>query len=188
MRTWWRSHPSTYVGANTIHYPLLGVVKTLREAPFNLSPPLCGHCPNSNYAPPALKRAPWGTFFQARFYLFTIFTIFLTIFLPFSLNKCPKPSGQGFRPPQNQANAHLNLENSSLKKCPKPSGQGFRPPPPNGQCPHGGGDKLKGASLTQLMLLSLVTLLTFINQWSQVSLVTHCIALKVFSVLLSLDK
>ena len=96
---------------------------------------------------PALKRAPWGTFFQARFYLFTIFTIFLTIFLPFSLNKCPKPSGQGFRPPQNQANAHLNLENSSLKKCPKPSGQGFRPPPPNGQCPHGGGDKLKGASL-----------------------------------------
>ena len=50
-------------------------------------------------------------------------------FLPFSLNKCPKPSGQGFRPPpQNQANARLNLEKSSLKKCPKPSGQGFRPP------------------------------------------------------------
>ena len=84
----------------------------LREAPFNLSPPPCGHCPNSIYTPPpALKRALWGTFFQARFYHFTIFTIFL----PFSLNKCPKPSGQGFRPPQNQANAHLNLENSSLK-------------------------------------------------------------------------
>ena len=30
--------------------------------------------------PPALKRAPWGTFFQARFYLFTIFTICFTIF------------------------------------------------------------------------------------------------------------
>ena len=68
--------------------------------------------------------------------------------LKFSLNKCPKPSGQGFRPPQNQANARLNLENSSLKKCPKPSGQGFRPPPPNGQCPNRGGDLLKGASLT----------------------------------------
>merc|ERR1712016_219435 len=101
--------------------------------PFQFSAPLCGHCPNSNYTPPpppALKRALWGTFFQARFYHFTIFTIFLTIFLPFSLNKCPKPSGQGFRPPQNQANARLNLENSSLKKCLKPSGQGFRPPPP----------------------------------------------------------
>ena len=36
-----------------------------REAPFNLSPPLFGHCPNSNYTPPALKRALWGTFFRA---------------------------------------------------------------------------------------------------------------------------
>ena len=50
--------------------------------------------------------------------------------LQFSLHKCPKPSWQGFRPPQNQANAHLILANSSLKKCPKPSGQGSRPPPP----------------------------------------------------------
>ena len=32
--------------------------------------------------------------------------------------KCPKPSGQGSRPPQNQVN-------SSQKSCPKPSGQGF---------------------------------------------------------------
>ena len=48
------------------------------------------------------------------------FTIlpFLPFCLPFSLNKCPKPSGQGFRPPQNQANARLNLENSSLKSAP----------------------------------------------------------------------
>merc|ERR1712141_732129 len=98
------------------------------DDPFKMVPPLFGHCPNSNYTPPALKRALWGTFFQARFYHFTIFTIFL----PFSLNKCPKPSGQGFRPPQNQANARLNLENSSLKECPKPSGQGFRPPPQTG--------------------------------------------------------
>ena len=41
-----------------------------------------------------------------------------------------KPSWQGFRSPQNQGNAHLNLENSSVKKCPKSFGQGFRPPPP----------------------------------------------------------
>ena len=53
--------------------------------------------------------------------------------LQFSLHKCPKPSWQGFRPPQNQANAHLFLANSSLKKCPKPSGQGLRPPPLTGK-------------------------------------------------------
>ena len=84
------------------------------------------------------------------------FTIlpFLPFCLPFSLNKCPKPSGQGFRPPQNQANARLNLENSSLKKCPKPSGQGFRLPPPNGQCPNRGGDLLKGASLKSASIVS----------------------------------
>ena len=101
--------------------------------------------------PPALKRAPLGTFFHARFYLFTIFTIFLTIFLPFSLNKCPKPSGQGFRPPQNQANAHLNLENSSLKKCPKPSGQALRPPPPCGQCPNRSFINLSWASQSNVL-------------------------------------
>ena len=49
-----------------------------------------------------------------------------------SLNKCPKPSGQAFRPPQKQGNAHLNLDNSSLNKCPKPSGQAFRPPKKQG--------------------------------------------------------
>ena len=37
----------------------------VREAPFSLSPPPCGHCPNSIYTPsPALKRALWGTFFR----------------------------------------------------------------------------------------------------------------------------
>ena len=69
--------------------------------------------------------------------------------LPFSLHKCPKPSWQGFRPPQNQANAHLILANSSLKKCPKPSGQGSRPPPPYGQCPNARDMNLSGASLRQ---------------------------------------
>ena len=34
----------------------------------------------------------------------------------------------------NQANARLNLENSSLKTCPKPSGQGFRPPQNQNAC------------------------------------------------------
>ena len=43
-------------------------LKGVREAPFSLLTPPCGHCPNSIYTPPpALKRAPWGTFFQARF-------------------------------------------------------------------------------------------------------------------------
>merc|ERR1712020_66919 len=97
----------------------------VREAPFNKSPPLFGHCPNSNYTPPpALKRALWGTFFQALFSHFKGLYAFgngNTLKPCSSLNKCPKPSGQGFRPPHNQANARLNLENSSLKKCPKPS-------------------------------------------------------------------
>ena len=35
-------------------------------------------------------------------------------------------SGKG--PPQKQANAPLNMDNFSLNKCPKPSWQGFRPP------------------------------------------------------------
>ena len=119
---------------------------TIREAPFNKSPPLFGHCPNSIYTPPPHSNGHSGALFFRRD--FTILP-FLPFFLPFSLNKCPKPSGQGFRPPQNQANAHLNLENSSLKKCPKPSGQGFRPPPPYGQCPNRGDANFKGASLTQ---------------------------------------
>ena len=67
--------------------------------------------------------------------------------LQFSLHKCPKPSWQGFRPPQNQANAHLILANSSLKKCPKPSGQGSRPTHPYGQCPNAPRVNLRGASL-----------------------------------------
>ena len=121
----------------------------VREAPFNKMPPLFEHCPNSNYTP--LPRTQTGTL--GHFFFRRDFTIlpFLPFFLPFSLNKCPKPFGQGFRPPQNQANAHLNLENSSLKKCPKPTGQGFRPPPPpNGQCPNRGGILWKGASLRKV--------------------------------------
>ena len=90
----------------------------VREAPFNKVPPLFGHCPNSNYTPPRTQTGTLGHFYQAWFYhFFYHFLLFLPFFTIFSLNKCPKPSGQGFRPPQNQANAPLNLENSSLKKC-----------------------------------------------------------------------
>ena len=40
---------------------------------------------------------------------------------------------------------------SSLKKCPKPSGQGSRPPPPYGQCPNAQDMNLSGASLSWLV-------------------------------------
>ena len=81
--------------------------------------------------PPRTQTGTLGHFFfRHDFTILPFLRLFLPFFTIFSLNKCPKPSGQGFRPPQNQANAHLNLENSSLKKCPKPSGQGFRPPHP----------------------------------------------------------
>ena len=54
---------------------------------------------------------------------------------------------QAFRPLQEQGNARLNLDNSSLNKCPKPSGQAFRPTHSNGQCPNVGGVNVKGCSL-----------------------------------------
>ena len=64
-----------------------------------------GHCPNDFCTPlPALKQALWGTS---------------------SPKKCPKPSGQGSRPPQIK-------QILPKKSCPKPSGQGLRPPPLTG--------------------------------------------------------
>ena len=120
----------------------------VREAPFNKSPPLFGHCPNSNYTPPRTQTGTLGHFFSGAILPFFDFYHFFYHFHHFSLNKCPKPSGQGFRPPQHQANARLNLENSCLKKCPKPSGQGLRPPP-YGQCPNRGDAKFKGVSLSK---------------------------------------
>ena len=63
-----------YNGYNFVelsYYIIWTITLAIREAPFNESPPLFGHCPNSNYTPPpALKRALWGTFFQARYYHF----------------------------------------------------------------------------------------------------------------------
>ena len=54
--------------------------------------------------------------------------------LQFSLHKCPKPSWQGFRPPQNQANAHLIFS----KKVPQAIQARVETPPPlraMPQCP-----------------------------------------------------
>ena len=73
----------------------------LWEAPTNQNPRSFGHCPNSTWTPsPTLKRALCGTFFRALFYRFE------RLSNP-SLKKCPKPSWQGFRPPQNRANAQM---------------------------------------------------------------------------------
>ena len=76
----------------------------LREAPFSLSPPPCGHCPNSNYTPPRTQTGTLGHFFQARFYhflpflpFFTLFTIFLPFFLWIS---APNHPGKGLDPPK----------------------------------------------------------------------------------------
>ena len=38
----------------------------VREAPFNLSPPLFGHCPNSNYTPPPHSNGHSGALFFRR--------------------------------------------------------------------------------------------------------------------------
>ena len=51
----------------------------------------------------------------------------------FHCTSAPNHPGKGSDPP-NQANAPLNMDNSSQNKCPKPFGQGSRPPPPFGQC------------------------------------------------------
>ena len=79
---------------------------------------------------------------------------------------------QGFRPPQNQANAPLNLENSSLKKCPKPSGQGFRPPPQTGNAQIEGETSWKGLPLLLMSesrkLLRYVNIFTYREWWQKV--------------------
>ena len=59
----------------------------LREAPIRLAAPLFGHCPNSDYTPPAPKRALWGTFFPGRFEQICQITV-LTV------HKCTKHPGK----------------------------------------------------------------------------------------------
>ena len=38
------------------------IVDHVREAPFKLMSPLCGHCPNSNYPPPRTQTGTLGHF------------------------------------------------------------------------------------------------------------------------------
>ena len=82
----------------------------IREAPFKIILEVFGHCPNSfcNPSPPPHSNGHSEALRLRK--------------------KCPKPSRQGSRPPQNEGN-------SSKKSCPKPSGQGFRPPPPKRAMP-----------------------------------------------------
>ena len=67
-----------------------GTCIDLREAPFKMSSPLFGHCPNSDCPPPprpALKRALWGTFFPGRFEQICQITILM-------VHKCTKHPGK----------------------------------------------------------------------------------------------
>ena len=58
------------------------VTTLIREAPFNLSPPLFGHCPNSNYTPPPHSNGHSGALFSCAILpFFTLFTIFYHFFL-----------------------------------------------------------------------------------------------------------
>ena len=64
----------------------------VREDPNSLTPPPFGHCPNSDWTPPRTQPGTLGHFFRAIFYH--------SAGLYASENgKCPKPSGQAFRPP-----------------------------------------------------------------------------------------
>ena len=58
-------HVSLLVRHHIIYFVIN--LSILREAPRRLALHLFGHCPNSDYTPPALKRALWGTFFPDRF-------------------------------------------------------------------------------------------------------------------------
>ena len=83
--------------------------------------------------------------------------------LQFYCISAPNHRGKHFDPPppHNQANAHLNLDNSSLNKCPKPSWQAIRPLPPkkNGQYPKRLTDIYRGASLTTLQVITILQIL-----------------------------
>ena len=91
------THPPTFVGGWVFFWELPQVeqstgphchiceIMRFREAPFRLVPPLCGHCPNSNYTPPPrTQTGPLGHFFSGailpfhHFYHFSyhFFTIF----------------------------------------------------------------------------------------------------------------
>ena len=67
----------------------------LRKDPFELTPPTFGHCPNSDWTPPALNRALSGTFFRA------IFTILQGCMLPKTVS-APNHLGKRLDPPKNK--------------------------------------------------------------------------------------
>ena len=107
---------------------------------------LFGHCPNSDCTPPLHSNGHSGALYFR--------TDLSKCHLNFNFHciSAPNHPGKGSDPP-NQANAPLNMDNSSQNKCPKPFGQGSRPPPPFGQCPNRPGIFLTGASLTPLIKL-----------------------------------
>ena len=100
-------------------------VVSVWEAPPNSLHPLFGHCPNSDRtlpSPPLHSNGHSGAlYFRADLSKCHLNSNFHCI-------SAPNRPGKGSDPP-NQANAPLNMDNSSRNKCPKPSGQRSRPPP-----------------------------------------------------------
>ena len=116
--------------------------RSLREAPLKKTQGLFGHCPNSDCPPPPLH----SNGHSGALYFWTDLS---KCHLNFNFHciSAPNHPGKGSDPP-NQANAPLNMDNSSQNKCPKPFGQGSRPPPPFGQCPNRPDIFQTGASLS----------------------------------------
>ena len=76
-------------------------IETLREAPFNLSPPLFGHCPNSNYTPPPHSNGhPGALFFRRDFTFLPFLPFFLPFFYHFLWISAPNHPGKGLDPPK----------------------------------------------------------------------------------------
>ena len=113
-----------------------------REAPLRKMQGPFGHCPNSDCTPPLHSNGHSGALYFR--------TDLSKCHLNFNFHciSAPNHPGKGSDPP-NQANAPLNMDNSSQNKCPKPFGQGSRPPPPFGQCPNRPDIFQTGASLSQ---------------------------------------
>ena len=72
---------SIWNGINILLKILRVVKKTVREAPFNKSPPLFGHCPNSIYTPPRTQTGTLGHFFSGAILPFYHFYHFVYHFL-----------------------------------------------------------------------------------------------------------
>ena len=96
-------------------------VTLVREAPVWKLSGLFGHCPNSDCTPPLHSNGHSGALYFR--------TDLSKCHLNFNFHciSAPNHPGKG-SDPLNQANAPLNMDNSSQNKCPKPFGQGSRPP------------------------------------------------------------